>query len=69
MSRVELRFIEGIAASLDISFKISKHERINKHIGWFVVGSRQTVGAAIQVTRLRRVDDPQTQIDTNKRLN
>lgn len=67
MSRVELRFIEGIAASLDISFKISKNERINKHIGWFVVGSRQTVGAAIQVTR--RVDDPQTQIDTNKRLN
>lgn len=68
MSRVELRFIEGIAASLDISFKISKHERINKHIGWFVVGSRQTVGAAIQVST-RRVDDPQTQIDTNKRLN
>lgn len=68
MSRVELRVVEGIPVSPDIHIRSEKRQALKDKQAYpmvFVVGSRQ-MDAAIQVTR--RVDDPQIQIDINKRL-
>lgn len=70
MSRVELRVVEGIPVSPDIHIRSEKRQALKDKQAYpmvCVVGSRQMpVDAAIQVTR--RVDDPQIQIDINKRL-
>lgn len=68
MSRVELRVVEGIPVSPDIHIRSEKRQALKDKQAYpmvCVVGSRQ-MDAAIQVTR--RVDDPQIQIDINKRL-
>lgn len=70
MSRVELRVVEGIPVSPDIHIRSEKRQALKDKQAYpmvCVVGSRQ-MDAAIQVTRLGRVDDPQIQIDINKRL-
>lgn len=68
MSRVELRVVEGIPVSPDIHIRSEKRQALKDKQAYpmvCVVGSRQ-MPVAIQVTR--RVDDPQIQIDINKRL-